>query len=89
MQYFDWFEMRFEKVHALRHVKDDSLHRTTHGICKKLRLKLAIEEHEDAMGALSLRKFAASYGVSRTTMQARIKWTNDRLNTRLSGHIIE
>lgn len=81
--------MRVEKVHALRHVKDDSLHRTTHGICKKLRLKLAIEEHEDTMGALSLRKFAASYGVSRTTMQARIKWTNDRLNTRLSGHIIE
>lgn len=41
-------------------------------ICKKLQLKLAIEESENAMGALSLQKVAASYGVSRTTMQAQI-----------------
>lgn len=40
-------------------------------ICKKLQLKLAIKEYEYAMGALTLRKVATSYGISRTIMQAR------------------
>lgn len=56
--------MGFEKVHVLRHVKDNSLHTKTPEICKKLRLKFAVEEHEDAISTLSLQKVAMSYGVS-------------------------
>lgn len=54
-------------------------------IAKKVRLQLAIETYQSGQCTKSFRKLAAEFGVSRTTLQARLKGRSPKGNFRATA----
>ena len=54
-------------------------------IAKKVRLQLAIETYQSGHCTKSFRKLAAEFGVSRTTLQARLKGRSPKGNSRATA----